>query len=394
MPSRILTFPSEGFEKLPLEHKVEEETVPQYKAEKFYPVRLGEVLCSKYQIVAKLGFGTSSTIWLCRDLNEEIFHTVKVCTTGEDYSNEVKASELVSSIEAEHPGKARLRVALDTFQIQGPHGSHQCLVFTPLGLTYTKFRTLFPNNALNKDLLQQSLLMILLGLDFLHQVGVIHTDVSPNNILLGVEDASIFSAIEQKELQTPSPRKVLDDRVIHLSYTMPITHGAPVITDFGAARLGDPGQKHRGDVMPGVYRAPEVILGMEWDSKIDIWSVGVMVWDLFEGGRLFRAVRDGHLNDEQHLAEMVSLMGQPSKAFLERSVNSRKFWDSEGKWIAATPIPEQSLEEREKRLEGKDKVLLLAFVRKILRWDPEERPSAEELFEDEFLTQCHGTGGS
>lgn len=83
--------------------------------------------------------------------------------------------------------------------------------------------------------------------------------------------------MEQKELQNPSPRKVLDDRVIHLSYTMPITHGAPVITDFGAARLGDPGQKHPGDVMPGVYRAPEVILGMEWDSKIDIWSVGVMV---------------------------------------------------------------------------------------------------------------------
>lgn len=103
------------------------------------------------------------------------------------------------------------------------------------------------------------------------------TDLSPNNILLGVEDASIFSTIEQEELQNPSPRKVMDDRVIHLSYTMPITHGAPLITDFGAARLGNPGQKHSGDVMPGIYRAPEVILGMEWDSKIDIWSIGVMV---------------------------------------------------------------------------------------------------------------------
>lgn len=68
MPNRILTFPSEGFEKLPPDHKVEEETVPQYKAEKFYPVRLGEVFCSRYQVVAKLGLGTSSTIWLCRDL--------------------------------------------------------------------------------------------------------------------------------------------------------------------------------------------------------------------------------------------------------------------------------------------------------------------------------------
>lgn len=40
---------------------------------------------------------------------------------------------------------------------------------------------------------------------------------------------------------------------------------------------------------------------------------------------------------------------------------------------------------REKRLEGKDQALLLALVRKVLRWLPEDRPSAEDLFDDEFL---------
>ncbi|SPO04717.1 uncharacterized protein DNG_07402 [Cephalotrichum gorgonifer] len=168
---------------------------------------------------------------------------------------------------------------------------------------------------------------------------------------------------------------------------MPITHGAPVISDFGAARLGEPGQKHSGDVMPGVYRTPEVILGMDWDSKIDIWSVGVMIWDLFEGGRLFHAVKDGHLNDEQHLAEMVALVGPPPKEFLERSRTCEKYWDTEGTWIAATPIPDQTLDRRETRLEGKEKELLLNLARKILRWLPEERPSAEDLFEDPFLNQ-------
>ncbi len=58
-----------------------------------------------------------------------------------------------------------------------------------------------------------------------------------------------------------------------------------------------------------------------------------------------------------------------------------------GNWIGLTPIPDQILETRERRLEGKDKALLLALARKILRWLPEERPSAEDLFEDEFLTQ-------
>jgi serine/threonine-protein kinase SRPK3 len=65
-------FPVDGFEEISLQEKIEEEDLPAYCAEKFYPVRLGEVFNSRYQVVAKLGFGTSSTIWLCRDL-EHVF---------------------------------------------------------------------------------------------------------------------------------------------------------------------------------------------------------------------------------------------------------------------------------------------------------------------------------
>jgi hypothetical protein len=60
---------------------------------------------------------------------------------------------------------------------------------------------------------------------------------------------------------------------------------------------------------------------------------------------------------------------------------------NKGNWIAATPIPDQTLEMRERRLKGQDQDLLLTLVRKILRWLPEDRPSAEDLFEDEFLVQ-------
>jgi len=80
--------------------------------------------------------------------------------------------------------------------------------------------------------------------------------------------------MEQAELEKPSPRKTLSDRSIYLSRTMPITSGLAMICDFGAARIGE---KHSGDIMPATYRAPEVILGMGWDTKIDMWSVGVMV---------------------------------------------------------------------------------------------------------------------
>ncbi|KAF3029615.1 hypothetical protein E8E12_000943, partial [Didymella heteroderae] len=179
MTSRLArTFPVDGFEKLSLQEKIEEEQIPNYKAERFYPVQLGEVLQSRYQVVAKLGFGTASTIWLCRDLEADLLLTLKVCITQEDatkVNNELAISRYLKSIDAEHPGKDLLRLVQDDFQITGPHGLHQCLLFAPLGLSYTDFRNLFPEKGLNKELLQQTLQLVLLGLDFLHQAGVVHT---------------------------------------------------------------------------------------------------------------------------------------------------------------------------------------------------------------------------
>jgi len=73
-PSRThLTTPTQAtmaarFETLDPLWKTEEERIPEYRAETFYPVRLGEIFHSRFKTVAKLGFGTASTAWLCRDL--------------------------------------------------------------------------------------------------------------------------------------------------------------------------------------------------------------------------------------------------------------------------------------------------------------------------------------
>jgi hypothetical protein len=49
------------------EEKIEEETLPGYIAEHYYPARIGEMLRSRYRIVCKLGYGVYSTVWLCKD---------------------------------------------------------------------------------------------------------------------------------------------------------------------------------------------------------------------------------------------------------------------------------------------------------------------------------------
>ncbi|KAF1733963.1 Dual specificity tyrosine-phosphorylation-regulated kinase 3 [Beauveria bassiana] len=183
-----------------------------------------------------------------------------------------------------------------------------------------------------------------------------------------------FQQLEMSEQAQASTRKVLGDRTIYLSRQTPKTDGDSVLADLGSARFGQ--EQYEGDVMPLVYRAPEVILGMRWSSKVDIWSVGVMVWDLLEGKRLFLNKKDGVNDDEQHLTEMVALIGPPPLEFLRRS-----------KWLGSVAVPTTSLEERVTQLEGQDKALLLGFVRRALRWLPEERPPADEIVYDGWLMQ-------
>lgn len=61
-------FPSPGFDTIDVSKKIEEENLPDYLAERYCPVQIGQVFNSRYQVVTKLGFGSSSTVWLCRDL--------------------------------------------------------------------------------------------------------------------------------------------------------------------------------------------------------------------------------------------------------------------------------------------------------------------------------------
>lgn len=62
--------------KLPVNEAIEEELTPYYDPARFYPARLGSVLNDRYQLATKLGYGSSSTIWLARDLNQFVLHVL------------------------------------------------------------------------------------------------------------------------------------------------------------------------------------------------------------------------------------------------------------------------------------------------------------------------------
>lgn len=52
---------------LPLDEKIEEETLEDYDADEFYPMHRGDILGKRYEIVFKIGYGGYSTVWLARD---------------------------------------------------------------------------------------------------------------------------------------------------------------------------------------------------------------------------------------------------------------------------------------------------------------------------------------
>lgn len=68
LPSPPVNFPKSKYVLINPENKIEEETLPYYNSERYYPVRIGQVFTSRYQVTTKLGYGVNSTVWLCRDL--------------------------------------------------------------------------------------------------------------------------------------------------------------------------------------------------------------------------------------------------------------------------------------------------------------------------------------
>ncbi|KAI1502355.1 serine threonine protein kinase, CMGC group [Biscogniauxia marginata] len=394
-PWRPLNFSNANFARLSLNQKIEEETIPGYIASMYYPVRIGEILRDRYQVVGKLGFGVSSTVWLARDLSHRRHVALKLfvqsASIGDQLDDELSVYKRIERGSKNHPGRHAVRTLLDSFDVDGPDGQHRCLVHTPLWESVLAFLHRNHLKRLPIPVIAFVLKRVFLALDFLHtECQIIHTDIKAENIMFEIEDDSVFSEFEEQELQNPWPRKKIDGRTIYISreLTLPKKWGAPVLCDLGSAVPGD--REHLEDVQPSIYRAPEVILEVPWTYSIDIWNVGCMIWDVFEGGPLFT----GHDPEFQtyrsraHLAEMIALMGPSPQSLLARGNSSHRFFSAEGEYSAGIPVPEPiTLRKIETSLEGRDKQLFLRFMQKLLQWEPEKRSSAKELIEDEWVRE-------
>jgi serine/threonine-protein kinase len=92
------------------------------------------------------------------------------------------------------------------------------------------------------------------GLQAAHDKGIVHRDIKPANLMLTAQ-------------------------------------GQVKVMDFGLAQIGDRTRLTKTGVSIGTpaYMSPEQTQGQPTDRRTDIWSMGVVLFEMLTGGRPFAA---------------------------------------------------------------------------------------------------------
>ncbi|KAJ3538815.1 hypothetical protein NM208_g5740 [Fusarium decemcellulare] len=421
-------------EPLPHDTLVDEERVPGYNSKHYYPANPGDVLENRYQLDAKLGWGSSSTVWLAHDIRKiswlasKRYVAIKICncdTPEDEMTYELDVNIHLSSANSKYRGRGVLNTAIEGYKIESPRGNlHLALVFEPLRepLWLLTKRLTHQDSATHESLpLIKAYLRILLeGLDYMHsQCRVIHTDLKLDNIMVTFENQSTIDAYLQGQATHPMARKDVGDRILYRCHNDfgPVLAGLgkiiPQITDFGLAQRGDKAGPLIHPIQPNEFRAPEVLLGIGWSYGADMWNFGAMIWELLSGRSLFYQPRAHLYSPAQHLADMIALIGDIPPSIIERersmrhwrwsppalnphgklSTNAAEFYG--GPFFADDgSFAHDGLVPRTRNLESEVPECIheenqvgdfLAFMRRMLSWVPEERATAAQLLSDPWL---------
>ena len=225
---------------------------------------VGVVLSDRYRVLSLLGEGGMGAVYLAEHTHMHKRMAIKVLHPEMVHLPEVVARferEAMAAAHIEHPNVA---AATDFGKL--PDGSFF------LALEYIEGENLREVLARGRLTLARTLTIvrqIAAALMRAHGLGIVHRDLKPENIML-VERGGERDFV--KVLDFGIAKVPVGELTRDSSSRSP---GAPVLTKAGMV-YGTP-----------EYMAPEQALGQEIDARVDLYSLGVMAYEMLCGARPF-----------------------------------------------------------------------------------------------------------
>ncbi|KAJ7471257.1 kinase-like domain-containing protein [Mycena galericulata] len=206
-----------------------------------------------------------------------------------EFKREVRTLLKIRNL-ATHP-TARFAKILDYYA----NTSLRCIVFEPYAATLETIlasRVFAPLPAFQ---VQDIGLQIMQAVDFLHQNGIIHTDMNTRNVMLLSIDSHVHKCYGSDA--------IFHDQEILVSTEIRII-------DFGS--VGERANNFTKIIGTAGYRSPEILLGWEWTETVDHFAVGCILAELDTCRPLFLSPvnpSDDGDEDAYYLAMMVHILG-------------------------------------------------------------------------------------
>lgn len=324
----------------------------------------GDVLQDRYEIINTLGEGTFGKVVQCLDHERDGTQiALKIIKNLEKYREAAKLEiNVLEKISEKDPNNKHLCVQmLDWFNYYG----HICISFELLSLSTFDF--LKANNFLPYPMnqIRHMASQICHAVNFLHDNKLTHTDLKPENILFVNSDYTIIYNAEKK-----CNEKRINDTTVRL-------------VDFGSATFDY--EHHSAIVSTRHYRAPEIILELGWSHPCDVWSMGCMLFEYYEGVTLFQT----HDNKE-HLAMMERIQGPIPQRMIQRSRKQKYFcrghldWNESskaGRYIKAKckPLKKYLLSH------GREHHQFFDLLEKMMEYEPSKRISLSSALSHPFF---------
>lgn len=310
-----------------------------------YKVIIGDHLAYRYEIITTLGSGSFGKVVKVFDHKEKEHFAIKIIKNKprfhEQAREEIEILNYLKSKDMDH--SFCVIQMLDCFNFR----NHSCIKFELLGINLYQYLKTNNFQGCSYDLLKRFAGQILQALRLMDRFKVIHCDLKPENILL---------------LNTS-----LDIKVI----------------DFGSASFYE--KRMYTYIQSRYYRAPEVILGLDYSTAIDMWSFGCILAELLTGRPIFPGE-----NEADQMQCMMEVLGPPPLKVINKATRKNLYFELDGKpKVIISP-------KGKKRVCGSKKLRdtlkcsderLLNLISGCFEWDQLKRISPDEALLHPWLNE-------